>query len=92
MQNNIEYSQAQRQVERKLRFYFHLSVYLVVNTAVILSHQLHQGSHSWSFGPVIGWGIGLLFHGFSVFLRAPRATWKERMIQNELNKRARASH
>ncbi|MGZ3159679.1 MAG: 2TM domain-containing protein [Burkholderiaceae bacterium] len=35
---------------------------------------------------MVGWGIGLLFHGFSVFLRAPHSTWKQRMILNELNK------
>ncbi|MGZ3238635.1 MAG: 2TM domain-containing protein [Burkholderiaceae bacterium] len=92
MQNTIQYRQAKRQVERKLRFYLHLTVYLLVNSALILSHQLHQSQHSVSFGPLVGWGIGLLFHGFSVFLRAPRATWKQRLINNELNKNATPSH
>ena len=91
MQNTIQYRQAKRQVERKLRFYFHLSVYLIVNAGLILFHQLHPTAHAWSFGPLIGWGIGLLFHGLSVFLHAPRATWKQRLINNELNKHAHSN-
>lgn len=34
----------------------------------------------------MGWGIGLLFHGFAVFLHTPGAAWKERMIENEMKK------
>lgn len=86
MQNTIEYRQAKRQVERKLRFYFHLTVYLVVNATLVLSHQLHQDAYLWSFGPLVGWGIGVLFHGLSVLLRSPHAAWKQRMVEQELSK------
>jgi hypothetical protein len=86
MQNTIQYRQAKRQVERKSRFYVHLTVYLVVNSALILSHQLHQDAHGWSFGPLVGWGIGVLFHGLSVFMRSPYAAWKQRMVMQALSK------
>jgi hypothetical protein len=86
MQNTIQYRQARRQVARKLRFYFHLTIYLTVNCVFILLHQYHHDAQIWSFGPLVGWGIGLLFHGLAVVLRSPYATWKQRMINNELNK------
>jgi hypothetical protein len=86
MQHAIEYRQAERQVERKIRFGLHLLIYLVVNGALMLSHELHHDEHIWSFGPLVGWGIGLLFHGMSVLLRAPNAAWKLRMIEKELHK------
>jgi hypothetical protein len=86
MQNTVEYQQAARQVERKIRFGFHLSIYLVVNAALILSHWFHQDAQLWSYGPTIGWGIAVLFHGLRVLTRAPHAQWKQRMIENELSK------
>jgi hypothetical protein len=43
----------------------------------------------WVLWPLAGWGIGLLFHGLAVFLRAPGASWKQRMIENELKKTSR---
>ena len=86
MDNTFEYRQAKRQVERKVRFAFHVAIYFVVNAALILYHGEHRDTPLWSFGPVIGWGIGVLFHGLSVALRAPNAGWKQRMIQAELNK------
>jgi hypothetical protein len=86
MENTIAYRQAKRQVERKVRFVLHLAIYLAVNAALILAHSINHDTPLWSFGPVIGWGIGVLFHGLSVALRAPNAGWKQRMIRAELNK------
>jgi hypothetical protein len=86
MQNTIQYRQAERQAERKIRFALHLLIYLSVNSALMFYHELHHDEQIWSFGPLIGWGIGVIFHGLSVALRAPRAAWKQRMIEKELHK------
>jgi len=86
MENTSAYRHARRQVERKLGFLTHLTVYLVVNTGLILFNLFVVPSRMWAFWPLFGWGIGLLFHGLGVLVFAPGAAWKERMIENELKK------
>ncbi|AMP01116.1 2TM domain protein [Collimonas arenae] len=81
-----DYQDAQRQVERKIGFFVHLAVYLIVNSGLALLNFLHNPGHPWVLGPLLGWGIGLLFHGLAVFLHAPGAQWKRRMIERELDK------
>lgn len=80
------YRIAKRHVDRKLRFFVHLSVYIMVNCGLVLLNLSRQPEALWSFGPLFGWGIAVLFHGLSVFLHAPGAAWKQRMIENELSK------
>jgi hypothetical protein len=86
MNQSPAYRDAKRHVERKLGFYIHLTAYLVVNTGFVLFNMLMAPAKIWAIWPVLGWGIGLLFHGLAVFLHAPGAAWKERMIEDELKK------
>lgn len=86
MENSARYQAAKRHVERKLGFLMHLTVYLVINTGLILLNLSLQPQRWWALGPLFGWGIGLLFHALAVFLHAPGNGWKERMIENELKK------
>ncbi|MFJ2988567.1 2TM domain-containing protein [Collimonas sp. NPDC087041] len=80
------YLDAQRQVERKIGFFVHLTIYLIINSGLVLLNFLHNPGRPWALGPLLGWGIGLLFHGLAVFLNAPGAQWKRRMIERELDK------
>lgn len=86
MENTPAYRDAKRHVERKLGFFVHLAVYLIVNSGLILFNLLVVPHRIWAFWPLFGWGIGLLFHAVAVFLNAPGAAWKQRMIENELKK------
>ena len=86
MENTITYSDAKRHVERKLSFFIHLAVYLVVNSGLMLFNLTVVPAKLWAVWPLLGWGIGLLFHGLATFLSAPGANWKQRMIENELKK------
>lgn len=79
------YRAAGKQVERKLGFYAHLAVYALVNTGLVVLNLLLQPQRPWALAPLLGWGIGLLFHGLAVFLHAPGAAWKQRLIQRELD-------
>lgn len=80
------YRAARRQVDRRIGFHLHLAVFALVNGGLIVLNLLQVPARPWSAWPLLGWGIGLLFHGSAVFLRAPRARWKERLIQKELQK------
>jgi hypothetical protein len=86
MENTPAYRDAKRHVERKIGFLIHLSVFVTVNTGLVLLNLLFVPGKLWAFWPLFGWGIGLLFHGLGVFLNAPGTTWKQRMIENELKK------
>lgn len=86
MENTAAFRDAKRHAERKIGFTIHLAVFLTVNTGMILFNLLLVPGRIWAFWPLFGWGIGLLFHAFAVFLHAPGAAWKQRMIENELKK------
>lgn len=86
MEITAAYLEARRYVERKIGFYVHSVAFLVVNSGLILLDLQTTPDRTWAFWPLTGWGIGLLFHGLAVFLRAPGAGWKQRMIENELKK------
>jgi nitrate reductase gamma subunit len=86
MQNAVTYNDAKRYVERKIGFFIHLAVYVIVNSGLLFVNLLHDHRTLWAIAPLLGWGIGLLFHGLAVFLYSPGATWKQRMIEKELNK------
>ena len=86
MQNYDAYSQAKRNVDKKIRFFIHLAIYLCVNAMLVSLNIAQHIDVPWSFGPVVGWGIGLFFHGVSVFFRTTDAGWKRRMIEREMEK------
>jgi len=88
--------QIRRQVHAQAGFYRHVMVYLAVNLGLTLVNLI-QMSYSgrgydfgywWAFWPLFGWGIGLFFHGASVFLgrRGPYSEqWQERRVKQLLN-------
>jgi hypothetical protein len=86
MESTITYNDAKRHVERKIGFFIHLAAYLVVNSGLMLFNFLVVPTKLWAIWPLLGWGIGLLFHGAATFLSAPGASWKQRMIENKLKR------
>lgn len=81
------YNRAQKRVKKLKGFYAHLVVYIVVNTALLLSINLAigngnfwQGGHF--FTPII-WGIGLLLHWLHTYEYTPLLgrKWEERKIK-----------
>jgi hypothetical protein len=83
---NPNYNQARRHVERKIGFLIHLTVYIIVNTGLVILSQTVSKGHLWPLGPLLGWGLGLTMHGLAVYLHAPGNNWKQRMIERELRK------
>jgi hypothetical protein len=72
---------ARKRAGAKLGWYFHASVYLLVNLA-LAALSLHQGRH-WAVFPALGWGLGLALHGVSVFVLGTGSGLRERMVQRE---------
>jgi hypothetical protein len=94
--NSVEYREAYRQAERrvkaKLGFYWHFSVYLIINGLLIgiyLLTTLAAGFYyPWFVWPMAGWGIGILFHflGVFVFPGDNSGNIRRKMIEEELRK------
>jgi len=77
---------AHRRAKAKIGWFIHLAAYLTVNLMlVVLSFAT---GHRWAIFPLLGWGVGLVLHGASVWLFAPGSNMLERMVERE---RARLS-
>lgn len=90
---DMRYAMAFKRVKRIKGFYTHLAVYLVINTAMILANNHGKiGTQGfWSidtFSLPFCWGLGLAFHGFSVFGRDVffSKDWEERKIREFMEK------
>ena len=80
------YERAKSRVEAKLGFFIHLAVYIVVNGLLIIINMSTSPKYLWFIWPLIGWGIGVIFHGLGVFFLTSGAGIKERFIEKEMKK------
>jgi hypothetical protein len=66
----------------------HASTYLIINLALAGVWLLTGSSYPWFLWPMIGWGVGVLFHGFAIVFRvddkSPPGPDDERAISREL--------
>ena len=78
-----KYHQAKKKVEKMKEFYANLTSYIGVNSLLIFLNYYTGWGHKWFIYPLIGWGIGLVFHYFEAFGRFPflGKNWEERKIQ-----------
>lgn len=88
MENQEAYQAAKRKVEAKIGFYLHLAAYIVVNILLIIINFSTSSGYLWFKWPLLGWGIGVLFHGLRVFVFSSGSVIKGRMIEKEMKKQA----
>ncbi len=88
MEDQEAYQRAKRRAEAKIGFCIHLAVYVGVNILLVVVNLSASPQYSWFIWPLLGWGIGLFFHGMSVFVFSGKKFKgiKEKMIQDELKK------
>ena len=80
------YNQAKARVEAKLGFYRHALIYVLVNLLLLGINLSELPEYLWVKWPVLGWGIGLLAHGVSIFTPRWFRGQKERMIEREMER------
>ena len=78
--NDIE-QLARRRAKGKIGWFIHAAAYVTVN--LLLVALSFSGGHRWAIYPALGWGVGLVLHGASVWLFAPGSNVLERMIERE---------
>lgn len=86
MEPNNEYERYQRakkQVEEIKGFYGHLLTYVLIMLFFLFINLKYTPRHLWFFWPMLGWGIGLLFHGLKAFNYTPflGKDWEQKKIK-----------
>lgn len=74
---------ARKRASAKLGWYLHATVYVLVNLLILSVSQYAFGTRPWSLGPLLGWGLGLVLHGISVFVLGRGSSLRERLVQRE---------
>lgn len=54
--------------ERRVSFFIHLIIYILTNTALIYINLHYNPDYFWAIYPIMGWGIGLFYHFFFIFV------------------------
>lgn len=72
---------AHRRASAKMGWFIHALVYVCVNAGLALIAW--RSGREWFVYPLAGWGLGLAIHGLAVWLLAPGADWRERLVERE---------
>ena len=76
---------AKRRVGRKMGFYIHATVYILVNLGLWAIATV-TGRGPWNVWPLFGWGLGLAIHGIVTFIGLRGDGLRERMIEAEVER------
>ena len=87
------YLRAKKKVEKRIGFYSHLIIYLIINLLILVIHYYHLSPSEsfWSFqvfSTFLFWGIGLLIHAINVFGSdyVFSNEWEQRQIKKYMDK------
>jgi 2TM domain len=69
-------------LRKKREFLSHLFLYLIVNAILVGIWAMTGGGSFWPIWSILGWGIGVFFHGWDVYARPP----SEERIRREMDR------
>ena len=73
-----------RRIQAKRGFWSHFAIYLAVNALLVLIWALTSAGYFWPVWPILGWGIGVVSHAVSVYVRP--AEISEAKIDREMSR------
>ncbi|THB64910.1 MAG: helix-turn-helix domain-containing protein [Gammaproteobacteria bacterium] len=84
-------AEALRNVRDIKGFYSHLIKYVVVIGILFVIDILTGKGINWFYWPALGWGIGIVFHGLSLFEKLSffGTDWERKQVEKRLRKRRR---
>ncbi len=77
--------QARRRVARKMAWYLHALVFVLVNLG-FYAFNLASGGTRWHQWPLWGWGLGLAIHGVVTFVSLYSDSWRDDMVAKEVER------
>ena len=82
------YYLAKKRVDKIKGFYGNLISYIIFNIFFFILNMITSPSELWFYWPLLGWGIGVFFHGMKVFNYSPffSKDWEERKIKDYMKK------
>ena len=80
---NMSYIKAQKRVAEIKGFYSNLLAYCVIIPFLVFVNYMTYWEFKWFWFSLVGWGIGLIIHGFMTF--AVSNDWEERKIKQFMN-------
>ena len=78
---------AKARLIKRREFFAHLFAYVLVNTFLMAIWVITGVGFFWPVFPILGWGIGLFFHGWDTF----SAPLSEARIEREVARLRRSS-
>jgi uncharacterized membrane protein len=81
--DDLKYQRAKERVKEVKGFYGHLISFIVVNVFLAIVNLLTTPGFWWFLFVTFFWGIGLIIHGLSVFMKRGLFSkeWEERKIK-----------
>ena len=94
IQEYERYQQAKKRVDKIKGFYGNLFFYIVVNLFLLFINLKYSPEELWFYWPMLGWGIGVLFHGMSAFNYTPflGKDWEQRKIKELMDQDNQQHH
>lgn len=85
------YQKAQKRVQAIKGFYTNLTTYVIIISCLVFINLKYTPEYIWFYWPMLGWGIGLLFHAFGVFKIIPffGADWEEKKVKEIMDEEDR---
>ena len=74
--------QALARLQKKREFKAHVFAYVLVNAFLVAIWAVTGADFFWPIFPILGWGIGLFFHGWDVYQGLPT----EEQIEHEMHR------
>ena len=84
MEQDKSYEKAKNRAEAKLGFYIHLCIYIVGCIFFIVINRVSYPDDHWFWWPILGWGIGVIFHAMGVFVST--SALLKKMTEKELER------
>lgn len=76
-------ARAHRRVRRKMGFFIHAFVFVVVNIGLYAINSM-TGEPRWSVFPLLGWGLGLAIHGIVTLIALQGEGIRRGMVEREI--------
>lgn len=70
-------------------FYSHAINYVCIISILVIINLVNTPNHLWVIWPALGWGIGIIIHGFSVFefVNFFGPEWEKKQIEKRLGRK-----
>jgi len=83
-----KYIRAKKKVDEIKGFYWNLVSYCLVIPFLIFVNLMTSPGYHWFWWPMLGWGIGMVFHAYGVFGKNILfgTDWEERKIREFMDK------